>query len=59
MSNVLSTCKKCFNDFSTDELIWGDKGGQYWVCVDCYESDQRPLCGDHLVPLKSGCGCLR
>jgi len=35
MSNV-STCQKCLGDFDTSELIWGDVGGMYWVCVSCY-----------------------
>lgn len=41
MSNVLSTCKKCFGDYPTDDLIWGDKGGHYWVCSDCYEEESN------------------
>jgi hypothetical protein len=39
MSNILSTCKKCLGDFATDELIWGDKGGHYWVCEVCYAGE--------------------
>ena len=39
MNSTLSKCKKCFNDFSTDQLIWGDKGNFYWVCESCYEED--------------------
>ena len=39
MSNLLSTCKKCFSDFAIDELIWGDKGGNYWVCEACYAGE--------------------
>lgn len=39
MSNLLSTCKSCLDDFPTDELIWGDKGGQYWVCESCYANE--------------------
>ena len=41
MLNTLATCKKCLDDFSTDELIWGDKGGWYWVCEKCYEENQN------------------
>lgn len=33
----LSTCKKCLSDFLTEDLVWGDKGGMYWVCSECYE----------------------
>ena len=35
----LSTCKKCLNDFPTLDLIWGDRGGHYFVCATCYESE--------------------
>lgn len=41
MSNLLSTCKKCLDDFPTDELIWGDKGGFYWVCEGCYKGEEN------------------
>jgi hypothetical protein len=40
MLNTLATCKKCFDDFSTDELVWGDKGGWYWVCEKCYKEEK-------------------
>ena len=56
MSNFLSTCKRCLDDFPTDELIWGDRGGHYWVCSDCYQADKIQLCGDHLIDIKT-CGC--
>ena len=41
MLNTLATCKKCLDDFPTDELVWGDKGGWYWVCEKCYKENQN------------------
>ena len=41
MLDTLATCKKCLDDFSIDELVWGDKGGWYWVCEKCYKEDQN------------------
>ena len=56
MSN-LSTCKKCLEDFPTDDLIWGDKGAGYWICADCYATEQSsPICGDCLYLLNT-CNC--
>ena len=40
VSNLLSTCKRCLSDFPADELVWGDKGGHYWVCAKCYKEDK-------------------
>lgn len=39
MENTVSTCKKCSMDYYTKDLIWGDKGGLYWVCQNCYEEE--------------------
>jgi hypothetical protein len=40
ITNELSTCKKCLDDFNTSELVWGDKGGMYWVCLPCYNKGE-------------------
>jgi hypothetical protein len=41
ITNELSTCKKCLDDFNTSELVWGDKGGMYWVCLPCYNKGEN------------------
>jgi hypothetical protein len=32
-----SKCKECNDDLPFDSLIWGDKGGNYFVCERCYK----------------------
>jgi hypothetical protein len=39
ITEVLSTCKSCLKDFATGDLIWGDKGGLYWICESCYANE--------------------
>ncbi len=60
MSNLLevTACKSCGDNYFLEDLIWGDKGGQYYICQTCYnhEAQGKYLCGDHLVPVKD-CGC--
>jgi hypothetical protein len=41
ITNDLSTCKACLSDFPTQDLIWGDKGGQYWICTECYKGESN------------------
>jgi hypothetical protein len=41
ITNDLSTCKACLSDFPREELIWGDKGGFYWVCAECYKGESN------------------
>ena len=40
ISNELSTCKDCLNDFNTSDLIWADRGGMAWLCQDCYNVER-------------------
>lgn len=52
-----ATCKQCNLEFPADWLIWGDKGGMYWVCASCYEAESGIVyCGDCLQDIKI-CGC--
>ena len=50
-------CAECEEHFD-------DQEGEGNICPPCVtkgygEGEMTILCGDHLVPLKSGCGCLR
>ena len=36
---LVSECKSCSVDYLTADLIWGDKGGLYWVCENCYKEE--------------------
>jgi hypothetical protein len=35
----IAPCKKCKRGFIIDNLIWGDKGGHYFICVECYKEE--------------------
>ena len=32
----MDKCKECFDELPLEALIWGDKGGMYWICERCY-----------------------